>query len=132
MGRLGRRGGKRRGVGRRRLVNDMVIRIVRNIEFSAAHRIEGHPKCGDTHGHNYMLTVKFDISGFVDFHDLQDIVLYVVDSYDHVDLGHCTCEDLAQRIKEEVIQTFHRVFTQRKLYHVEVELYETAEFGVIC
>ncbi len=29
--------------------------ISRTYEFAAAHRLEGHPKCGRIHGHNYLV-----------------------------------------------------------------------------
>jgi len=32
--------------------------ISRTYWFSAAHRLEGHPKCGRLHGHNYKVTVS--------------------------------------------------------------------------
>ena len=65
--------------------------------FSAAHRVEGHPKCGRLHGHNYKLVVtvgspahkalgigNVDDMGFViDFGILKPIIKKVVDSLDH-------------------------------------------------
>lgn len=65
--------------------------------FSAAHRIEGHPKCGRLHGHNYKLVVTIgrpahkalgignvDDMGFVlDFGVLKPIIKEVVDLVDH-------------------------------------------------
>lgn len=35
----------------------MLTSISREYWFSAAHRLEGHPKCGRLHGHNYRVVV---------------------------------------------------------------------------
>lgn len=65
--------------------------------FSAAHRVEGHPKCGRLHGHNYKLIVtvarpahkalgigNVDDMGFViDFGILKPIIKKVVGLVDH-------------------------------------------------
>lgn len=65
--------------------------------FSSAHRVEGHPKCGRLHGHNYKLVVCIgrpahralaidttDEHGFVlDFGILKPIIKDVVDLVDH-------------------------------------------------
>jgi len=64
--------------------------ISRTYTFSAAHRIEGHPKCGRLHGHNYKVTV--DLSGeilpedgmLLDFGALDKICKpYFDETYDH-------------------------------------------------
>lgn len=31
---------------------------INDLHFCAAHRIEGHPKCGRLHGHNYLVSVQ--------------------------------------------------------------------------
>lgn len=67
------------------------IVISRTYSFSAAHRIEGHPKCGRLHGHNYSVTVAvacdaIDISksGMVmDYGDLDKVVKPLIDLLDH-------------------------------------------------
>lgn len=65
-----------------------MTRISRTYTFSAAHRIEGHPKCGRLHGHNYILTVE--VSGEIredgmvlDYGELDVIVKPVVEAMDH-------------------------------------------------
>jgi len=35
-----------------------MFEISRQYHFSAAHRLEGHPKCGRMHGHNYDVIVE--------------------------------------------------------------------------
>ena len=63
--------------------------VSREYWFSAAHRIEGHPKCGRLHGHNYqvIVTVKGEIlptSGMlIDYGELDKIVKPIVDEMDH-------------------------------------------------
>lgn len=62
------------------------VTIERN--FSAAHRIEGHPKCGRLHGHNYRVLASFTgpvvEPGYIaDFADLKKLVDQVVDRVDH-------------------------------------------------
>jgi len=57
--------------------------------FSAAHRIEGHPKCGRLHGHNYVVEAVFagPITGMgyiADFAELKAILKDITDSVDHV------------------------------------------------
>ena len=62
--------------------------IKRTYEFSAAHRVEGHPKCGRLHGHNYVVTVEVagpldDNEMVIDFADLDKIVKPIVEEVDH-------------------------------------------------
>lgn len=73
-----------------------MISITKEFHFSAAHRIEGHPKCGRLHGHNYKVEVTciapqnrggeamLSSEGFViDFGDLKKIAGEVIDQLDH-------------------------------------------------
>ena len=69
----------------------MVV-IAREYSFSAAHRIEGHPKCGRLHGHNYKVIVEVrrrdrdsvDDKGMViDFGDLDNVVKPIINRFDH-------------------------------------------------
>lgn len=64
--------------------------ITRKYKFSAAHRLEGHPKCGRPHGHNYVLEVS--VSGekdrstgmLIDFANLDAIIKPIVEKFDHM------------------------------------------------
>jgi 6-pyruvoyltetrahydropterin/6-carboxytetrahydropterin synthase len=38
-----------------------MITVTKKYEFSAAHMLEGHSKCGHLHGHNYVVTVEVDL-----------------------------------------------------------------------
>lgn len=66
-----------------------MFRITREYWFSAAHRIEGHPKCGRLHGHNYKVEIQLTVdrlggAGMVlDFAELDRVVKPIVDELDH-------------------------------------------------
>lgn len=65
-----------------------MYKITRTYTFSAAHRLEGHPKCGRLHGHNYSVVVELGVEvtdhGMVlDYGELDDYVKPIIDSYDH-------------------------------------------------
>lgn len=61
--------------------------ISRNYWFSAAHRLEGHPKCGRLHGHNYKVEVV--VGGtvrngmIIDFGQLDQVVGPIIETLDH-------------------------------------------------
>lgn len=64
--------------------------ISREYWFAAAHRLDGHPKCGRLHGHNYkvVVTVFQEIldsnKGWImDFGDLDKAVKPVMERLDH-------------------------------------------------
>lgn len=76
-----------------------MISATKEFTFIAAHRVEGHPKCGKLHGHNYRVEVtvahpassRMDISqseldklGFVlDFGILKQLLKPRIDALDH-------------------------------------------------
>lgn len=94
-------------------------------EFSMAHIIKGHPKCGREHGHNYRLlvSVKGDSNLFVDFYYIKETIEKVVSrDYDHRFVGHKTCEELARE--------FHEKLTAKFKEEVSVDIWETSEFSV--
>jgi len=63
--------------------------ISRSYTFCAAHRIEGHPKCGRLHGHNYVVTVQLygirdsETGMVLDYGLLDEVVKPLIDSFDH-------------------------------------------------
>ena len=62
--------------------------ITRRYTFSAAHRLEGHPKCGRLHGHNYVVEVALDCdvledSMIIDYGAMDEIIKPIVDAFDH-------------------------------------------------
>jgi len=103
-------------------------RIVKT-EFHAAHHIPEHPKCGKTHGHTYKLEVLVDIDGWVDFHDLKEIIWKVLKDFDHTDLGAKTSEDLIAELFDLLLEKFTDIFGDN-LMALNLRLFETSEFGV--
>lgn len=66
----------------------MTYEISRKYEFSAAHRIPNHPKCGKMHGHNYtveiVLTANTLRNGMVmDFGELDLVAKPYIAALDH-------------------------------------------------
>ena len=66
-----------------------MYQISKEYHFCAAHRLEGHVKCGRLHGHNYKVIVtivssSLDASMVVDYHDLDKVVKPMVDGMDHM------------------------------------------------
>lgn len=63
--------------------------ITRQYSFSAAHRIEGHPRCGRLHGHNYEVIVEYTQSTIpldgmlIDYGRLDELVKPIIDRMDH-------------------------------------------------
>ena len=62
--------------------------ITKDYWFSAAHRLEGHPKCGRLHGHNYRLQVWFtsvDLEDgmVIDFNDVGSLIKDIIGDMDH-------------------------------------------------
>lgn len=67
-----------------------MISVRREFEFCAAHRLEGHKKCGRLHGHNYKVVVTVsapdvdqDTGMVMDFKDLKRVVEPIIDELDH-------------------------------------------------
>jgi len=69
----------------------MAHTISRDYSFSAAHQLEGHPKCGRIHGHNYKVTVAVRGAlgnGMVmDYAVLDSIVKPLISEADHMYLA---------------------------------------------
>jgi len=66
----------------------MTFTVAREFWFAAAHRLEGHPKCGRLHGHNYKVQVSIQsdvtLDGMVmDFADLDRAVKPIIEELDH-------------------------------------------------
>lgn len=99
-------------------------------EFHTAHHIEGHEKCGRTHGHSYQLRVEVDFDEFewVDFTDLKSRIEVAIEPYDHCDIGDITCERLARILQTRIKSTLKPIMPED--YDVTVELWETSHFGV--
>lgn len=63
--------------------------VSREYWFSAAHRIEGHPKCGRLHGHNYQVIVTIYGASLpkdgmlIDYGELDKVCKPIIDEMDH-------------------------------------------------
>jgi len=79
------------------------------VEFSAAHRIAGHPRCGRVHGHNYLVCVWVEEAEpmEVDLDFLEEwLHRNVFERFDHrflnelLGLETVTSEDIARLVAE--------------------------------
>lgn len=102
----------------------MILTRVYKTTFDSSHCIEGHPQCGEIHGHTYHVTVKVTGSSnvWLDFKTLRDDVNEYVHKLDHKPLGNITAEEICFNIA---------VYLRDKGYTGQVELFETEKFGVI-
>jgi 6-pyruvoyltetrahydropterin/6-carboxytetrahydropterin synthase len=101
-----------------------IARLYRR-EFASAHIIDGHPRCGRLHGHNYQLLAKVygKSDEWLDFEDIKKRVDQFIDeNYDHHDIGNMSCERLARQLQEQLTNFFKTT--------VKIELWETGKFGV--
>lgn len=95
--------------------------------IEAAHHIEGHKKCGLTHGHTYHLEVTINIQkDWVDFHLIKRNIDSIINQYDHHDMGNMTCEKLAVEIYNKIQETFR----SQPVSEIKIRLFETEKFGV--
>jgi 6-pyruvoyltetrahydropterin/6-carboxytetrahydropterin synthase len=128
--------------------------ISREYWFSSAHRLEGHPKCGRLHGHNYKLvvhvqSVNIDDGMIMDYARLDSIVKPIVDELDHryiisysnlkadcpyaaaaMVMGHHVALDVEHSTAEEMSRWFYNEICQSfellgLTFIVWVELWET-------
>jgi len=74
--------------------------ISKKYSICCAHRLEGHPKCGRLHGHNYEIEVKTGgllTNGMViDYEKLDRLVKPIIDELDHrylVSLDNIAADD---------------------------------------
>jgi len=92
--------------------------------FEAAHIIEGHPKCGNKHGHSYKLRIIIagETEKWLDFADIKtNVDSYIMTNFDHQDLGNITAEEIAGKIAQHLSSLG---------WQGEISLNETAKFGV--
>jgi queuosine biosynthesis protein QueD len=65
----------------------MTETVSRIYHFEAAHRLEGHEKCGKLHGHSYKVEITLEgavENGMVvDFHLMDKIINPILDEMDH-------------------------------------------------
>jgi 6-pyruvoyltetrahydropterin/6-carboxytetrahydropterin synthase len=83
--------------------------VFRRYEFSAAHYLPGHPKCGNMHGHNYIVELgvksKTGEPLFVDFADIDNVARPIINKLDHRVLNdlisYPSVENISKYIFEE-------------------------------
>ncbi len=101
------------------------------VEFSAAHRIEGHPRCGRIHGHNYRacIVLREERPMEIDLDELEEwLRRNVFERFDHRFLNELlgretvTSEDLAEMIAGEL----------SRLYPGRVKRVEVCETRDLC
>lgn len=111
------------------------ISVTKEIEFSAAHLLVGHPTCGVLHGHNYQVEVTVSRDTLredgmvVDFTDLKRILREVTDPLDHSYLNQVirqertTAERLAVYLMDEMEQSLREM--DPRLSVIRVVVHET-------
>lgn len=106
-------------------------RIIKVVDFAAAHSIAGAGKCANKHGHNWEATITVDFEGILDDRG------FIVDvaelkqaafKYDHDDLDKyfdsASTENVAQMIAKDALVICHNSESEGK-YHIHVHLVET-------
>jgi len=100
------------------------LKIFRRYEFSSAHYLPGHPKCGNMHGHNYILEVGLKTKGgeplFLDFADVDIRMRPIISKLDHRLLNDLIKYPSVENICEYLYQEIYKV----KLPVVVVKLWE--------
>jgi len=98
-----------------------MYQIKRQYTFCAGHRIEGHPKCGRLHGHNYVVEVELisvdfiDVSGMLlDYGKLDEVVKPIVDKLDHRYLVSESNKDAGDMYANLAIQNDHAYVLQER------------------
>jgi 6-pyruvoyltetrahydropterin/6-carboxytetrahydropterin synthase len=94
--------------------------LTRSYDISAAHRLEGHPKCGRMHGHNYTVEVTLvseyldDQGMLLDFGRLDQIAKPIIEELDHRYIVSQTNEaandpyvEIAKKLGHAVILQIH-------------------------
>jgi 6-pyruvoyltetrahydropterin/6-carboxytetrahydropterin synthase len=114
-----------------------MYKIFKKFEFASAHQLEGHPKCGKLHGHNYTCEIRIESDlltpqyGFVfDFGGFKEIA----NKYDHSgNIINISSENLAQNIADEVKEKMLKEFKVVPEGKITVRLWESdhsyAEFS---
>ncbi|MEM0322383.1 MAG: 6-carboxytetrahydropterin synthase QueD [Thermoprotei archaeon] len=106
-------------------------RIAVETEFSAAHIIPGHPKCGRMHGHNYKVEVvvvgdKVDQNGFlIDFGVLKSSLNAVVGALDHTYLNDTIPKGYQPPSAENIAAHIHASLRVPPSFGVTVRVWET-------
>ena len=94
-----------------------MMTIIKRFKFDSAHFLPGHPKCGNIHGHTWVLKVslegepRMDNGMVIDFHLVKDVVNEkIINRLDHRFLNELglpfseypSCENIVKWIFEEL------------------------------
>ena len=103
------------------------VLLFKRYEFSAAHYLPGHPKCGNMHGHNYVFEVGVKSRTgeplFIDFAEIDMVVKPIISRLDHRVLNdlirYPSVENIAKYLFDE--------FNSKRLPVVVVRCWENSE-----
>lgn len=118
----------------------MTTTISREYWFSAAHRLEGHPKCGRLHGHNYrvVITVTGHLNAYgmvMDYGDLDKVVKPIIDGlYDHRYISSAqnrAADDPITSIADEFGWTYRLEAPSSTAEHISRDIYELINLDLI-
>lgn len=106
-------------------------KIVKHVDFSAAHSIAGAGKCANKHGHNWEATITVEFHGYLDSRGfIADVaeIKKAAFKYDHDDLDKyfevASTEHIANKIAEDVFDICSSARSSGS-YRVHVHLVET-------
>jgi len=103
-------------------------------QFSAAHKLPGHPKCSRTHGHNYTVIVKVEVpykpESFgerikLDFGKLKEDLKSTLEKLDHKNINSIIQYPTAENIAKLIHLSLSSFYSIR-----EVKVYETDKYWV--
>jgi len=89
--------------------------------IDCAHRLPGHSKCGEFHGHTYKIevTIEGEAKGgmVIDFADLRKTIREVLAEFDHKDLNtimdYPSVENVSMMIRDRLKERLEFPFTLR-------------------
>jgi 6-pyruvoyltetrahydropterin/6-carboxytetrahydropterin synthase len=99
--------------------------IGKTFTFNAAHFLPNHPKCGQVHGHTWLITpvvrgwLNPETGMVVDLHEFSEDIRWILEKFDHKLINDSlqvfpTCENLAVYIFEQLHVTY-------EVYEVKVQ-----------
>ena len=107
--------------------------ISRTFTFCAAHRIEGHPKCGRLHGHNYEVEVVLqgkvspETGMIIDFGDVDAELKPVIDAMDHrylVSNGNLNAKDPYAKIAMDTGDMYRLAYPASTAEYIAAYIHE--------
>jgi len=103
--------------------------------FSSAHRLVGHPRCGNIHVHYYKVRVSVLVNHkWLDFFDLKETVRKVVSDFDHklildkndfIETSTHVVRIEGAPTTENIAKHLYRTLSRILRYPVKIRLYES-------